>query len=72
MRAAAGEGGMGRPPPTCPEGLGHQPGQIAGDFGPGEVVVVEGEIVDGTMNVKGNSGEASERREKSTEIFLAP
>lgn len=30
------------------------------------------EIVDGNMNVKGSSGEASERREKSTEIFLAP
>lgn len=39
---------MGRPPPTCPEGLGHQPGQIAGDFGSGEVVVVEG--LDGRNN----------------------
>ena len=38
----------GRAPRTCPEGLGHQPGQIAGDFGPGEVVVIEG--LDGWNN----------------------
>lgn len=27
---------------TCPKGFGHQPGQIAGDFGPREVIVVKG------------------------------
>lgn len=45
MRASCGGG---RGPRTCPEGLGHQPGQIAGDFGPGEVIVVEG--LDGRNN----------------------
>lgn len=32
----------GTTPLTCPKGFGHQPGQIAGDFGPGEVIVVKG------------------------------
>lgn len=35
-------------PLTCSKGFGHQPGQIAGDFGPGEIIVVEG--LDGWNN----------------------
>lgn len=35
-------------PLTCPKGFGHQPGQIAGDFGPGEIIVVKG--LDGWNN----------------------
>jgi len=32
----------------CSKGFGHQPGQIAGDFGPGEIIVVKG--LDGWNN----------------------
>lgn len=38
----------GMTPLTCPKGFGHQPSQIAGDFGSGEVIVVKG--LDGWNN----------------------
>lgn len=41
-------GGRGKTALTCSKGFGHQPGQIAGDFGPGEIIVVKG--LDGWNN----------------------
>lgn len=38
----ASKAGKEPTPPTCPKGFGHQPGEITGDFGSGEIIMVEG------------------------------